>query len=95
MGPKDVDYRLCTCNPCNSLRKKYLGELPPETETVPLLEGKQLIFCPPRVLGFNIKQKEWVQLLVDSVKDIEKDGRRDAWDKLELAATRRVFWSIL
>ena len=40
---------------------------PPEVE--PLTE-KQLIICVPWVRGFSLKEKEWCQLAVDSVKDI-------------------------
>jgi hypothetical protein len=83
LGSTVAKYNVCSCNPCNSLCKKYLGELP--AGTPPRLNEKQFMFCPPRVLGFNIMTKEWVQMLVDNVTNISENGRRGAWDKLELA----------
>lgn len=85
LGTENADYIPCNCGPCTSLRKELLGEFPVlEDGQKPFLKDTQFKFCPPRVFGFNMKQKQWVQMLVDNVDEISQDGRRDAWDKLEM-----------
>jgi len=48
------------------------------------LNDEQLLLCPPRVFGFIIREKKWAQMLVSQVQHISKEGREDAFKKLEL-----------
>ncbi|KAF2198746.1 P-loop containing nucleoside triphosphate hydrolase protein [Delitschia confertaspora ATCC 74209] len=48
------------------------------------LSNDQLLLCPPRVLGYALKQKQWAQLLVDKLEDPEKGDAGTFNDKLQL-----------
>jgi SpoVK/Ycf46/Vps4 family AAA+-type ATPase len=48
------------------------------------LTPEQRLLCPPRVFGFAVRQKIWVQMLVDGVGDISTKEHQAVWDKLEL-----------
>ena len=47
-------------------------------------EPTQLLICPPRVLGYHLRGKRWVELDVDNVRDIENLKDRTSFDQLEL-----------
>lgn len=70
---------------CSNVRKKNIGELP-ETEKQKKkgLTAEQHLLCSPRVYGFAMRLKEWVQMLVTNVKEISQDDKDSAWRKLEL-----------
>jgi len=53
---------------------------PPEREMSP----DQLLCCPPRVLGYALKQKTWVQLLVKNLRKPNKADVGTFKDKLQL-----------
>ena len=47
-------------------------------------ENGQYLLCPPRVLGYILKNKQWAQLQVDKVVDIDitqDDGKDELWTK--------------
>lgn len=48
-------------------------------------DSLQYLICPPRVLGFHLEDKRWVELRVSSVKDVAKKDIEDAWTHLEIA----------
>lgn len=59
----------CDCSECS---KKYEKLYHFSWNQHPLgtsLSDEQLLFCPPRVLGYAMKLKKWVQLLVKDVSD--------------------------
>ena len=45
---------------------------------------EQLLCCPPRVLGYALKQKTWVQLLVKNLRNPEDADMQTFEDKLQL-----------
>ncbi|KAJ5817755.1 P-loop containing nucleoside triphosphate hydrolase protein [Penicillium robsamsonii] len=50
------------------------------------LDDEQYLLCPPRVLGYILKEKQWAQLQVTLIKDIPKVDPEDAWSsRLQLA----------
>ncbi|RYP12448.1 hypothetical protein DL765_007347 [Monosporascus sp. GIB2] len=49
----------------------------------------QYLICPPRVLGYHLMEKKWVELQVDRVKNIEKAQVADAFEKLELSTKKK------
>lgn len=50
-------------------------------------EDEQYLLCPPRVLGYILKEKQWAQLQVNLIQDIpDKGDPDDAWNsRLRLA----------
>lgn len=76
----------CTCASCTGWARTYDGFSP--TSSKPhkrRLTELQLLLCPPRVLGFALWQKTWVQLLVDNVAPLKTEGTDTAFKLLELA----------
>lgn len=71
----------CKCLWCMAWEDEH-KDLKSDTKK-PLTEDLLLI-CLPRVLGFALKQKIWIQMLVDNIEDLPKDGRNRAWEKLVL-----------
>ena len=53
---------------------------PPSREMTP----EQRLCCPPRVLGYALKQKTWVQLLVKHLGQPDKADLQTFKDKLQL-----------
>ena len=47
-------------------------------------EETQLLICPPRLLGYHLKGKRWVELDVNNVKNIEKLKDPTSFDQLQL-----------
>ena len=48
-------------------------------------EDVQTMLCPPRVLGYILREKQWAQLDVDQIKELSEKGRGDAfWKRLKL-----------
>jgi hypothetical protein len=50
---------------------------------------EQYLICPPRVLGYHLMEKKWVELQVTCVNDIEKGRGSDAFGKLELSQDKK------
>lgn len=49
-------------------------------------ENEQYLLCPPRVLGYFLRDKQWVQLQVTLLKKIPKKDPNDSWStRLKLA----------
>jgi hypothetical protein len=48
------------------------------------MSSDQLLCCPPRVLGYALKQKNWVQLLVKHLRNSDKADNNTFEDKLQL-----------
>lgn len=52
-------------------------------------EDEQYLLCPPRVLGYVLKSKQWAQLALSSLKPLPSEEGNGAWDKLKLADDKR------
>ncbi|KAI3323398.1 hypothetical protein HD806DRAFT_535223 [Xylariaceae sp. AK1471] len=50
----------------------------------------QYLICPPRVLGYHLMEKKWVELQVTRVANIEKSQFADAFAKLQLSEKKKV-----
>ncbi|KAI1270666.1 hypothetical protein F5Y18DRAFT_434937 [Xylariaceae sp. FL1019] len=48
------------------------------------ISDEQYLCCPPRVLGYALNLKTWVQLLVDNIKDADEANDSTFQDKLQL-----------
>ena len=59
------------------------------------LTDEQILFCPPRVLGYAMKLKKWVQLLVGGISDPEK-ASDDIFKNLQLEEnTKRMIKNLV
>jgi SpoVK/Ycf46/Vps4 family AAA+-type ATPase len=78
----------CGCTSCLGLRKKCIGELErgesSKKKKPQKLTRDMHLLCPPRVFGFALRQKVWVQMLVDNVKEMDQKDKETAYKKLEL-----------
>lgn len=78
----------CTCAVCRSntaLAQRYRVRFD-ETAGAPEWEEEQYVVCPPRVLGYILRKKQWAQLQVDKLRPIKQGGKEDAWtSRLKLA----------
>lgn len=52
-------------------------------------QDDQYLICPPRVLGYHLMEKKWVELLVDNLQDIDNHRDTSAFDKLQLAPKQK------
>ncbi|KAL8948419.1 MAG: hypothetical protein Q9222_005397 [Ikaeria aurantiellina] len=53
-------------------------------------EETQLMICPPRVLGYHLRSKRWMEFDVDNVKDIVKLKDSTAFRGLQLAKSQKT-----
>jgi hypothetical protein len=87
------DSAECTCEDCKGnaglqalYRTKYDGMKGSKKE---IWTEEQTMLCPPRVLGYVLKDKQWAQLDVESLVEIQDDKSDDAFaNKLQLAGER-------
>jgi hypothetical protein len=80
----------CTCSDCQcneSLALKYRTRFDTmETQRKKIWEDEQYMLCPPRVLGYILRDKQWAQLQVSLVTDIPPEDSGNAWEsRLQLA----------
>ena len=52
-------------------------------------EETQYLICPPRVLGYHLKSRRWVELDVDKVHDIAKLKDESSFNDLQLNKTQK------
>ena len=78
------EYDECDCNECMKddelmaqSRTRYDGKKGQEDEE---WEEDQLMLCPPRVLGYVLREKQWAQLDVEKIKQTSEKGRKDAFE---------------
>ena len=77
----------CECLECKrdpTLRKIFRTRFD-EEECQKDWEEEQYILCPPRVLGYILRDKQWAQLQVPCLGDIPKDNEDHSWDRVKLA----------
>ena len=47
-------------------------------------EDEQYMLCPPRILGYVLRDKQWAQLQVTSLEAIPKEDPDHSWDRVKL-----------
>ena len=82
----DEDDDTCTCGICSANEKLRRNQKLhyDNVTTATKWEETQLLICPPRLRGYYLRGKRWVELYVDNVKSIEKLKDTTSFDKLEL-----------
>ena len=80
MKTEECSCAECRANPRYENMRKFSWDkqLPKEK-----LTDEQLSFCPPRVLGYAMRIKRWVQLLV-SKTDEPGEASQEIFEKLQL-----------
>ena len=90
VGPLRVSsYQQCDCQLCRvseACRVIYRRDFDLENHRNGLWVDEQYLLCPPRILGYVLKDKQWAQLLVDGIKQIEIPRADSSWTRrLQLA----------
>lgn len=62
----------CSCSECCDKYEKMYLFIWDHRSSKKRLADEQLLFCPPCVLGYAMKIKKWVQLLVRYISDPEE-----------------------
>jgi hypothetical protein len=93
------DYQECQCSDCREnqeLRKIYRTRFDEQNDC---WEEEQYMLCPPRVLGYILRDKQWAQLRVTSLKSIPKEDSKNSWSsRLKLAdgeATKQMILELV
>lgn len=90
IGDTHVEENIyeCHCPDCASnkvlnerFKPHYDGKTGDENEC---WEDLQTMMCPPRVLGYVLKDKQWAQLAVDLLKEIPEENLETVMDRLHL-----------
>lgn len=87
----DYDSPECDCLECREIKelgaiyRKRFDEEPNQRDS---WEDEQHMLCPPRVLGYVLRDKQWAQLQVTSLRSLPKVDPYDSWSsRLQLADT--------
>lgn len=81
----------CNCTSClgnEALRKTLRVEYDGAKENSDFSD-EQFLICPPRVLGYAMRQKTWCQLLVSEIKAVKHD-KEDAFKRLVLPGPQKT-----
>jgi hypothetical protein len=74
----------CSCDDCKNRREDVYhfswDKLPPTQE----MTDEQYLLCPPRVLGYSLKDKKWMQFAVESLKKPREADSTNFNTKLQL-----------
>jgi hypothetical protein len=86
------DYTDCECRTCrgnDALQTLFRTRYDNATGLEEHWDDEQYMLCPPRVLGYILREKQWAQLQVTLLKDIPMDGNENAFNsKLQLAGEK-------
>ncbi|KAI2620662.1 P-loop containing nucleoside triphosphate hydrolase protein [Hypomontagnella submonticulosa] len=96
----DMDCMCSDCQRNRGLMIKYRTRF--DTEEMQERkdwEDDQYILCPPRLLGYILREKQWAQLQVTLVTEIPEIDPGDAWNnRLQLAddeETKKLLYSLV
>lgn len=83
LTPED-DIDECGCHDCREntpLREKLRTRFDEETHQKGAWHDEQYMLCPPRVLGYILRDKQWAQLQVTSLRNIPRNDFRNSWSE--------------
>ena len=88
----DDDDDFCKCGVCSANERLRKNQKPhyDGVTTATGWEETQLLICPPRLLGYHLKGKRWVEMVVDNVKDIKSLKDMRSFNRLELNKTQKT-----
>ena len=87
------DVKACRCSICQqnpdlSENQKAHYDLEPSEIHKEFSEATQYMLCPPRVLGYHISRKRWVELKVTEVKDAKQKTDPKAFNRLQMGSPK-------
>ncbi|KAL4733400.1 P-loop containing nucleoside triphosphate hydrolase protein [Aspergillus similis] len=86
MGDLEIsdDRYECTCSECRANRelKNMMKFNYDDVKPDAAFEDDQYIICPPRFLGYSMREKKWVQMPVNRVEKIKNKIKMNAFEKL-------------
>lgn len=50
---------------------------------------ERYMICAPRVLGYHLMEKKWIEMFVDDVKEVDHHSSQDAFRKVQLAESQK------
>ena len=85
----ESDSPECSCIHCREnegLAEGFRTRFDEEAHQKGKWEDEQFMFCPPRVLGYILNDKQWAQLQVSLLRSIPDKDPNDSWStRLKLA----------
>lgn len=100
LTPSD-DRPDCGCSDCRQknieLMHRYRRKFDKNAKAK-VWDDDQYLICPPRVLGYVLREKQWAQLQVSLLHPIPVDDETDAWNsRLQLAdpKTKKVLYDLV
>lgn len=75
---------ICQQNDFLAESQRTTYDMEPEYVEKGFKEEMQYLICPPRVLGFHLSSKRWVELKVDSVQEAERIVDTGAFENLKM-----------
>lgn len=91
----DDDARYCSICAANEKIKKNQKSHYDGATTDTGWEQTQLLICPPRLLGYHLKGKNWVELVVDNVKNIQNQKDMTSFNRLEMNTSQKKLIRLL
>ena len=83
------DKEECFCEDCQKnkvMRSTYRAHFDDKESQKGDWDSEQYILCPPRVLGYILREKQWAQLQVDKLTAIPPKDENNSWStRLQLA----------
>jgi hypothetical protein len=76
--------RECSCAQCKLHRDAIFRYSWDDLSSEQDMTDEQYLLCPPRVLGYSMKEKKWMQFAVESLKDPNPANRTTFDKKLQL-----------
>ncbi|KAK6221587.1 hypothetical protein LQW54_001359 [Pestalotiopsis sp. IQ-011] len=52
-------------------------------------ELERFMVCAPRVLGYHLMEKKWIEMFVDDVQEVDHGSSRKAFEKVQLAENQK------
>ena len=89
---QEYDDDACKCGIC-SANVKLRENQKPHYDNVTTGNGwekTQLLICPPRLLGYHLKEKRWVELYVENVQKIEQLKDESSFNQLQLNHRQKI-----
>ena len=91
------DNRNCACIQCQNntgLKEIYRSKFDKEAYQEDWQE-EQYTPCPPRILGYILRDKQWAQLEVNSLREITKEDLKHSLNRVKLADGEKTKTMIL
>jgi SpoVK/Ycf46/Vps4 family AAA+-type ATPase len=85
----DDECRCASCMNNQALKDNQKMSYDNYNSTKEFMDEIQYLICPPRVLGYHLDSRTWLELESAKMVDIKHIQSKEAFDKLELATTQK------